>query len=338
MSDTTLEPPDATLLRIIGGYRATQVVYVAAKLGIPDSLAAGPKDAATLAREVGAHPGHLRRILRGLAALGVVRIDEKERFALTQMGELLRADAAGSMGVAALFAGEESYRAWGQLLHSVRTGETAFDSVYGMGHFEFLERHPEASAIFSRLMAWSIRIEGDPFGGYDFARHKLLVDVGGGKGAMIASVLRANPGLRGILFDQAGAVADAPALLSAAGVADRCEIRVGSAFESVPGGGDVYVMSRVLHDWPDEKALLLLANCRRAMSAGAVLLLVEGVLPSGIPSPSRVWVDLVMMVMTGGRERTEEEWRELLDKSGFSIEGVRATPRTIQDLVEARAV
>ncbi|MFZ0829691.1 MAG: methyltransferase [Thermoplasmata archaeon] len=321
----------------MGGYRVTQALYVVTKLGIPDSLSAGPKDAISLAAEAKVHPDRLYRVLRALASIGVLTIDEHARFGLTETGRLLASHPQGSMGLTSIFAGEEPYHSWGDLLHCVRTGETAFDHLYSMGHFEYLDRHPEASATFNKPMAWSVGVAGEPLEGYDLGRHKVLVDVGGGNGALIASTLRTHPGLRGILFDQASAVEEAPALLQGSGVADRCKILTGSAFDAVPPGGDVYVMSRVLHDWPDEKALLLLANCRKAMVEGGVLLLVEGVLPEGAASPSRLWLDLVMMVMTGGRERTKAEWEVLLRKAKFSMTAVR-TSRPNQELIEARAI
>ena len=271
MAKSETDPPDAVLLRMIGGYRITQAIYVATKLGIPDAIREGPQDAGELAKDAGVDPGHLHRLLRALATVGVVRMDDAGRFASTPLTELLRHDPGGSMADVAVFAGEEAYRAWGDLLHTVRTGTTAFDHVFGMGHFDYLAENPEASATFNRLMAWSSALEGDPLGGYELDRHRLLVDVGGGKGALVASVLRTHPRLRAILYDQASAVADAPPLLRSHGVADRCEIRTGSAFDSVPSGGDVYLLSRVLHDWPEEKALALLTNCRKAMAPGSVL-------------------------------------------------------------------
>jgi O-methyltransferase domain/Dimerisation domain len=337
LTDSSSEPPEATLLRLIGGYRATQALYVVTKLGIADSLDQGPKDAMTLATEAKVQPDPLYRVLRALAAIGVFTIDEQARFGLTEVGRLLVSRPEGSMGLVSIFAGEEPYRAWGDLLHCVRTGETAFDHVYGMGHFDYLAGNPEAAATFNKLMAWSVGVAGEPLEAYDLGSHKLLVDVGGGNGALIASALRAHPHLRGILFDQPAAVVEAPALLRESGVADRCEIRTGSAFDAVPPGGDIYVMSRVLHDWSDEKAHVLLGNCRKVMSEGAVLLLVEGVLPEGISSPPRLWLDLVMLVMTGGRERTKGEWQALLGDAGFSMTAVRPT-RPNQDLIEARAI
>jgi hypothetical protein len=331
------EPPESTILRLVGGYRVTQALYVVTKLGVPDQLSEGPEPADTLAGRLGVNPDRLHRVMRALASVGVFSRDPEGRFGLTEAGKLLRSHSDGSMASVATFAGEEPYRAWGDLIHSVRTGQTAFDHVFGMGHFDYLSSHPEAAATFNRLMAWSVGVGGEPLKGYDLTHHKVLVDVGGGKGALIASALRANPGLRGILFDQASAVAEAPALLRSYGVTNRCEIVTGSAFEAVPSGGDVYVMSRVLHDWPDDKAAKLLTNCREAMARGNSLLLVEGVLQEGDASVSRLWLDLVMMVMTGGRERTEAEWRVLLESSGFSLTSVRPS-RPNQDLIVAQAM
>lgn len=337
MSATPSEPAEAILLRLIGGYRASQGLYVVTKLGIPDLIAESPKDTESLARATGTHPDRLYRLLRALATNGLFTMDESGRFGLSEVSSLLKSDPNGSMASVAIFAGEEPYRAWGDLLHTVRTGETAFDHLYGMGHFEYLESHPDAAATFNRLMAWSVGVGGFPLAGYDFGNRRVIVDVGGGKGALIAATLRAHPHLGGILFDQAVAVRDAPEMLRTSGVEDRCKIVVGSAFEAIPSGGDVYVMSRILHDWPDDRALVLLSNCRKAMSDGDTLLLVEGVLVERLLPSSRAWIDLVMMVMTGGRERTEAEWRILLERAGFTLVQVRPGPAN-QDLIEARAV
>ena len=322
------------LFALASGYRLTQALYVAAKLGIADRLGGGSKDADALAQEVGAHPDRLFRVLRALASFGVLTLDEDRRFGLTPIGEYLRSDRTGSLAAFATFQGEEPYRAFGELLHTVRTGETAFDHVYGMGHFDYLAEHPEASETFHRTMAGALGGLGDPFEGYDLHDRRVVVDIGGGRGALLAAVLRRYPALRGILFDLPNAVTDAPEFLKSSGIQDRCEIRTGSAFDSVPAGGDVYVMSRILHDWPDEKALRLLRNCRKAVPDEGILLLREGVLSEGAPSPTRVQLDLMMMAVTGGRERTEAEWRELLHRAGFAIQCVLPGQRN-QELIVA---
>ncbi len=306
-----------------------------AKLGIADRLADGSKDAGTLARETGTNVDSLGRVLRALAALGVLSMDDSKRFSLAPMGELLRSGPPSSFSAFARFQGQESYRAWGDLLHTVKTGQTAFDHVYGVNHFEYLAQNPSESATFNAAMALGARRSGTPFEGYDFGGHRVVVDVGGGRGTLTASVLRENSGMRGILFDLPSAVAEAPAYLASMGVADRCEIRTGSAFDGIPSGGDVYLMSRLLHDFPDEKSLIILRNCRKVLPPDGVLLLREAVLPDGPIPLNRALLDLEMMALNGGRERTETEWRALLAEAGFTLGRVRPGSQS-QDLVEAR--
>ncbi len=335
MVESQAESASEELLRWVTGYRITQALYVVAKLGIADQLADGPKDAATLARPAGVLPDPLHRVLRALASVGVLTLDGSGRFGLTRASELLRSDVPNTMAPFVVFQGEESYRAFDDLLHTVRTGETAFDHVFGMGHFEYLAQHPLESATFNAAMAASARIAANPLDGYEFTGHRTIVDVGGGAGVLLASVLRANPGMRGILYDLPAAVAEAPSHLAAMGVKDRCEIRTGSAFESIPSGADVYLMSRILHDFADEKALVLLRNCRKAVPPGGLLLLREGVLPETDIPRRRALLDLEMMAINGGRERTEAEWRRLLGRSGFSLSRILPS-KGMQDLIEAR--
>ncbi|MDE1820441.1 MAG: methyltransferase [Euryarchaeota archaeon] len=331
------EPPRATLLRLASGYRVTQAIYVVARLRVPDHLASGPKDVTVLAKEVGAEPDPLRRVLRALVPFGVFTMDASGRVGLAEVGELLRTDAPASMNDFALFQGEDSYRAFGDLLHTVRTGETAFDHLFGMGCFDYYARHPDAGGTFNRAMAGTVTAAAEAVEGYELERYHVMVDVGGGVGDLLARTLRSHLKLRGILFDLPGVVEHAPETLERAGVADRCEIRAGSALEFIPPGGDLYVMSRILHDWPDDKARLLLANCRRAMGSEGTLLLVESVLPEQHATAPVLWRDLMMMVMNGGRERTEREWRTLLGAGGFSLSRVLTTDRGF-DLIEARAL
>ena len=312
----------------------TQAVYVVAKLGVADRLASGPRSAEVLARELRVHPDRLFRVLRALASFGVLTWDASNRFGLTPVGQLLRTDAPGSMATAAIFQAEQPYPVFSDLLHTVRSGETGFEHLHGVGHFEYLAQHPEASDVFNRAMTSSFLALGDPFPGYNLTGRRVIMDVGGGRGHLLAEVLRAYPRLRGILFDLPAAVVEAPSVLSAAGVADRCEIRTGSALEAIPPGADVYVMSRLLHGWGDEQALALLGNCRKVVPEGGALLLREAVLPEGVVPPSRASFDLVMMVMNGGRERTETEWRSLLERGGFSMSRVIRSQQA-QDLIEA---
>lgn len=337
MGNEDVKSASVELMRLLTEYRISQALYVVARLGIADRIAEGPKDADTLAREVGAQPGPLFRTLRALVAVGVFSLDSSGRFALTPVGELLRSDVPDSLAASAIFQGEEPYRAFGDLLHTVRTGETAFDHMFGAGHFEYMAAHPEAGTTFNAAMVTSAQHSGLLVDSYDLSRHRVLVDVGGGRGHLLGSVLAANPGLRGILYDLPAMEPEAKAHLASVGVADRCEIRTGSAFESIPSGGDAYLMSRLLHDFPDEKAGLLLRNCRKAMGPDGVLLLREGVLPEGAIPPNRASVDLMMMVMTGGRERTEADWRRLLSEAGFSLVRIHRGEGN-QDLLEARPI
>ena len=265
MSKRSVESERQELFRVILGYKSTQALYVAAKLGIADRLTRGPMRADELAKEVGANPKALLRLMRHLTNLGIFTQDESRKFGLTPRGELLRNDNPESMRYNAIFAGEENYKATGGLLHTVRTGETAFNHLYGKGHFEWMAEQPDASSTFNKAMAQSLRRQGNPLESYDYSGKRLVVDVGGGRGDLITSIIRANPGLKGILFDLPQGAEEAQSHLRTNGVADRCQIIRGSFFNSVPEGGDVYVLSRILHDWPDDKAATILANCRKAI-------------------------------------------------------------------------
>lgn len=337
MPPVPIESDRQHVLAAASAFRTSQALYVVAKLGIADLLRDGPKPSDELARQAGAHPRALFRVLRVLAARGFFTQDGANRFGLTPKSRPLLTDAPDSVRPSVIFIGQEQYRAAGELLHTVQTGETSFDHLYGMGHFEYLSHHPEASATFNAAMAAGLRQSENPLDRYDLSGRHLVVDVGGGRGDQIASILRANPRLKGILFDLPQVAADARAYLKASGVAGRCEMKTGSAFESIPGGGDVYVMSRVLHDWPDDKAALLLANCRKAISADGILLIRDSVLPPGDASSQAKEMDLTMLIMTGGLERSEEEWRSLLRGAEFDLASVRRTSSPF-DLIEAKPV
>src|SRR3989441_4467006 len=325
------------LMQAAHGFRISQALYVVAKLGIADLLEDGPKTSVELAKRADAHPRALFRVLRVLASLGYFTQDASNRFGLTPKTRPLLSDDPDSVRPMIIFLGEGQYEATGELLHTVRTGETSFDHLHGMGHFEFLAQKPEASAVFNAAMASGLRQTENPLDRYDFSGRHLVVDVGGGRGDQIVSILRANPTLKGILFDLPQVAADARAYLKASGVADRCELRTGSAFESIPRGGDVYVMSRVLHDWPDDKAALLLSNCRKAISEGGILLIRDSVLPHGDVASQAKQMDLTMLIMTGGHERSAEEWRTLLAASRFALGKVHRTSSPF-DLIEASPV
>ena len=320
-------PPPATLLQMMTGYWVSQALHVAAKLGIADLLADGPVDCEDLAAATDTHAPSLQRVLRALASVGVFTEVSPGSFALTPLAELLRTETPGSMRALAIMYAEEQYRAWGELLHSVRTGEMAFDHQFGLGYFEYLAQHPEADRVFNEAMTgWTHQLVRAVVDAYDFSPFKTIVDVGGGYGALLAAILRSNPGTRGVLFEQPHVVASAEEQLVAAGVADRCTFVSGDFFAAVPTGGDAYVLSQILHDWDDERCVAILGQCRRAMPDHGKLLVVELVLPEGDEPFLGKWLDLHMLVLLGSRERTAAEYDTLFRAAGFKLARVVPTP------------
>jgi hypothetical protein len=237
------------------------------------------------------------------------------------MAELLRSDAATSLrGMAVYLCGEEHWRAWGHLGYSVRTGQSAFEHLFGMDPWAYREQHPETNAAFNAFMTGLVTQLADAVAAaYDFSGSRTVVDVGGSHGALLVAILRAHPGLRGVLFDLVHVVEGAKERLGAAGLLERCEVVGGDMFAAVPAGGDVYILSRVIHDWDDERSVAILQNCRRAMAASGKLLLAEEVIPAGdAPAYSKL-SDLNMLVSPGGQERTEAEYRALYEAAGFTL-------------------
>lgn len=329
-------PPERALVQMLMATRVQQAISVAAALGVADLLAGGPRPVDELARDAGAHPGALGRLLRALAAHGVFTEAGPGRFALTPLAELLRADAPGSFRPVALWCGSVAYTVFGGLEHSVRTGQPAFDHLFGMEFFDYLERNPETGALFDAFMArQTAAVAAVLPSAYDFADIGTLVDVGGGRGELLAAVLRAHPHLRGVLFDRPQVAGRARAALEAAGLADRCAVVGGDLAEEVPPGGDAYLLKSIVHAAPDDEAVGWLANCRRAMGAGGRLLLVEFVLPEGNePHPGKL-MDVLMLVGThGGRERTAAEFGALLARAGFRMTRIVPT-ESFYGVVEA---
>ncbi|MGH8933970.1 MAG: methyltransferase, partial [Egibacteraceae bacterium] len=321
------ERAGAALLDMVFGYMPAQVIRVAAELGIADALRGGPKTNEELAAATGAHPPSLLRLIRALATLGVLAEVEVGRFDLLPLGTMLRSDEPGAIReLARLFCHDTVWQSWGRLGDSVRTGEVAFEQVTGMDSFAYFAQHPALSASFNEAMAQHTRdIAPAVVAGYDFSAFPTVCDVGGGSGALLAAILAASPDARGILFDTAAGLEEAPSSLAAAGVTDRCDIEEGDFFKAVPNGADAYVLKSVIHDWDDERSVAILTNCRRAMREDAKLLLVEYVLPEkadptelmGIPMS-----DLNMLVATGGRERTQAEFEGLFKAAGLSLTSV----------------
>jgi hypothetical protein len=320
--------PDASadLLRMTGGAQLTQAIYVAAKLSIADMLADGPRSDADLAASAGAHPASLLRLLRFLASAGLFAVDAAGRYGLTPLSQCLRDGVPGSLRATVLFRGEPwAWAAWGDLLHSVRTGEPAFEHVHGMDFWAYTERHPEAGAIFnaSRPQPRFAAV----LAAYDFAGIGTLVDVGGGWGQLLAAILPAYPALRGVLFDLPQVVAGAAPILAAAGVADRCVIIGGDFFTDLPDAGDAYILAGILHDWGDAQAVAILRACHDVMAPTSRLLVLELLLPPGVPPRALAAVDLTMLVLNpaGARQRTEAEFHSLFAQAGFALTQVVPT-------------
>ena len=320
MTDTTASA--WRLARAMDGFLTTQLLYVAARLGIAGALAGGPRSAGDLARDAGVAPGPLTRVLRGLAAEEVLEEGADGRFALAPLGTAL-GDLEGQI----LARGALYYSAAAGLLDAVRDGGVPFERVHGERFFDHLGRNPADEAAFQASMAARAEREArDVVAAYDFAGLERLVDVGGGRGVLLSAILRSAPGLRGVLLDRPAAIPGARERLAAAGLSARADCVEGDFFASVPAGADAYLLSRVIHDWGDEDAVRILATCRAAMPAGARLLLVEAVLPeraSGAPEAIRM--DLHMLVLFGARERTEAEYAALLAAAGLELRRVVAT-------------
>ncbi|HEX5703775.1 MAG TPA: methyltransferase [Pyrinomonadaceae bacterium] len=313
-------PPPLQMLQLISGFWVSRCLYVAAKLGIPDVLKDGPKSAGELAAATGAHAPSLFRVLRALAAVDVLT-QTGDRFGNTPLSETLRSDVAGSLRAFAMTElGEEHYPAWGELMHSVRTGEIAFDKAFGEPVWEFFAKHEENAKIFNDAMSgMTAQAEQALHAAYSFAGINTLLDVGGGHGGLITSILKRNPNMRGILFDSPQVVAGANAKIADSGAADRCEVVGGDFFQAVPQGADAIIMKWIIHDWNDEQSIAIMKNCHRALPENGKLILVDAVVPPGDEMHFAKFIDLNMLVMTGGRERTEEEFRQLYEAAGFRL-------------------
>ena len=328
--------PQLDLLGLINSFQITQAVRVAAALRVADHLNDGPLSADELGAVTKSHPDSLYRLLRALAAVGVFREHEGRKFTLTPMGDCLRTDSATPIGAWAEVVGSPYFwQAWGHLLHSVQTGENAFQNLYGKDVWQFRSEHLEQGATFDRAMTQLSRGSAEAvIRAYDFSSFRHIVDVGGGQGLMLAAILRAHPHMSGTLFDQPDVVAGAKAVLVERGVIDRCNIVGGSFFEAVPERADAYLMRVVIHDWEDDEAIAILKVCRRAMRETAKLLLIERLVAPPNEMPATKFSDLNMLVSPGGRERTREEFSDLFARSGFELTLV--FPAGIHNVIEAR--
>jgi SAM-dependent methyltransferase len=325
-------PPQAVLYQMAIGHYLSHALHLAAKLGIADFLQDGPRSADQLAAATETDASALRRVLRFLVSTGVFEERDDGDFALTDLSQCLRADVPGSSrAMVLLFGGERIQQTWGDLEYCVRTGEPAFRKHGISDHFAEMAKDPVGAANFDAAMADFTRFAAIAVAAsYDFSALRTIVDVGGGNGALLAGILKAHAGPRGVVFEQPHIAVRTRAYLAQLGVAERCTVVTGDFFAKVPAGGDAYVLKHVIHDWNDERAGQILANCRRAMGPNGTLLIVEGVYPARIDqspaSQGSASNDVNMLVCTGGRERSEREFRSLYEAAGFTLTRIVPTP------------
>lgn len=330
--------PAHVIFQIITNLWMSRAVFVLAKLGIPDLLKDGARTADELAAATGSHAPSIYRILRALVSVNFLR-REGDRFGLTPLSEILVTDAPGSLRWFAISElGQEHYPAWGNLMHSVKTGETAFDNLYGMDVWKYFEKNPDDATVFNNSMSLTSAAVNEAIASrYDFSNFNTLIDVGGGYGGLITGILKRNPQLQGILFDAPEVIEGAREKVAAAGVSDRCKTVSGNFFESVPPGGDAYIMKWIIHDWDDDRSIQILKNCRQHMSPDSKLILVDSVVPENDAPDFSKFFDLNMLVMTGGKERTESEFRDLLQAGGFRL--LRVIPTDLPpSIIEAQLI
>jgi SAM-dependent methyltransferase len=333
MSDQTV---NLSLRRKIMGYIVSQAIYAVAEAGIADLLTDGPVLVADLARQSGVDADALGRFLRVLVTEELFTEPEPGVFALAPAGQLLRSDVPGSLRHFAILMAEEEYQAWSGAAHSLRTGQPAFERIFGKPFFDWLAAHPEKAERFHTAAGGLATIRLQPLLDQDWAKTRTVVDVGGGNGSMLATLLSAWPHLSGVLYDLPGVVDSAKQVLDDAGVLGQCRLVGGDFFAKVPAGADVYVLAEILHDWNDEQALGILASCHRAIPPHGRLLILEQVIDEDDqPHPGKL-LDLHMLVLLGGRERTESDWRRLLRDGGFEAVGFTPGPRS--SLIEARPI
>ena len=312
-----MAPQQQDLWQLVNSFRVSQALYVAATLGLGDLVKDGARGADDLARATGTHPDALYRLLRALASIGVFHEDAERQFSLTGLGQGLRSDSPESVVGWAQFVGRPHiWDAWGELLHSIRTGENAFKHVHGTDVWSYRTEHPEDGRSFDRAMTdLTKHIHKAILAAYDFGRFETVVDVAGGRGALLVALLDAYPELHGVLFDQPAVVADALEH-------ERLRVEAGSFFERVPEGCDAYILKWIIHDWEDEECLRILRTVRAAMRDGARLLVLERIIAEPNTYPAATFSDLNMLVMPGGRERTSDEFAALLARGGFALQSI----------------
>lgn len=330
-------PPPIAMLRFLGGFRIARIIYVVAELGIADLLADEAKSIAELAQATQTHEPSLYRVMRSLASVGIFAEDDRGKFQLTPPAEFLRGDTPGSLRDAVKFLGQDwHWQVWGELPYSIKTGKPAFDHLFGQGLFDFY-LDPEMAKIASDSKASiSSRAADSLLANYDFSATDVVVELGifAGAGSTIIPLLKANPQMKGILFDFTSAIAAAQPAIEQAGLTQRCQLVAGNCVETAPSGGDTYILMFVIHNWDDERAIKILQNCRQGMTATGKLLLVEMIMPEGNDPFVGKLIDLESLLTTpGGRERKEDEYRDLLTRAGFEITRIIPT-QTANSIIE----
>jgi hypothetical protein len=330
-------PPHVVINQMIGGHVVTRAMYAFAELGLADLLKEGPRSAEDIAPAAGAKAAPLHRLMRTMAGLGFLVEDADHRFALTPVGEALRSEAPGhARSMVRLIAGPLGWRILGEFLHSVKTGEDGSERALGQSIFDYLAASPQEATWFNEMM---IAFHGEEppavAAAYDFSSLNTIVDVGGGTGNLLTTILQANPHLRGVLQDMPHVAAQARELIASRGLSDRCTVHEGSFFEELPKDGDAYVLSHIIHDWDEASCLKILGRCRRAMKSDSRLLLVEMVIPPGNEFHPGKISDMIMLAFTpGGCERTADEYAALFGKAGFKLSRVVPTASPVS-VVEA---
>lgn len=314
-------PLPVVMMQMITGKWITQAIYVAAKLGIADLLKDGPKTSAQLAQAAAVDELSLYRVLRALASIGIFAQTEQGRFELTPLAALLGSEHPQSLRDMAMMVGmNATWLPWGEIMYSVETGQPAFEKVHQSDAFSYYSQSPEEGEIFNRAMVnLSSQASFAVVEAYSFAGIHQLVDVGGGYGTLLAGILRANPSMQGVLFDLPPTIEAAKEFLASQGVAERCQLVAGDFTQTIPLGGDAYLLKNILHGCKDEQAVTLLRKCREAMTPDGKLLVVESIIPPGNQPDFGKLLDLEMLVQSGGRERTEAEFRQLYEAAGFRL-------------------
>ena len=328
------------------GYWVAQAIHVAAELGLADLIGKKPRHVEQLAADTHTHAPSLYRVLRALASTGIFAEASPQHFVQTPMGVMLRTDMPGNLAAFSRMQGDAwHWQAWGDIVESVRGGKTALALRHNTPNcFDYLAqhaRHAPSAAVFNDAMrGYAAQVNTAVVDAYDFTAAALIVDVGGGNGGLLGAILECAPRARGLLFDRPAVLAEAGAVLEQHGAAQRCVMQAGNFFDTAPAGGDVYLLSSVLHDWDDDNASVILRHVRSAMhdkAATARVLVIEHVLPDTDEAHPGKFIDLEMMLVTGGRERTAEEYESLLNRNGFALHRVIPTAASAS-IVEARAI